>query len=185
MKSVHTTSPDISVMKNMFETFVRISEPFSPDLNLNIIHEFIPTSAISRVATDATAYAHRDPTVTVLAFGMWAEDTLERTAFAKDATSQLLKMTTDAEKIIDEKDNVGYGNYCAFANGYFAAFGAVILMSSLLGFTDVDGGSVSETLQKAKALFGNNYPRLQQIKSKHDPELLFSKWFPIIPAVEA
>jgi len=67
----------------------------------------------------------------------------------------------------------------------FAAFAAVILMSSVLGFTDVDGGSVSETLQKAKALFGNNYPRLQQIKSKHDPELLFSKWFPIIPAVEA
>ena len=31
---------------------------------------------------------------------------------------------------------------------------------------------------KVKKLFGNNYPRLQKIKAKYDPELVFGKWFP-------
>jgi hypothetical protein len=42
-----------------------------------------------------------------------------------------------------------------------------------------DGGPVSN---KARVLFGTNYPRLQQLKKKYDPEMLFSKWFLIQPA---
>jgi len=37
-------------------------------------------------------------------------------------------------------------------------------------------------MNKAKILFGDNYPRLQQLKRKYDPDLLFSKWLPIVPA---
>ena len=35
---------------------------------------------------------------------------------------------------------------------------------------------------KAEANFGANYKRLQEIKKKYDPELLFQKWFVISPA---
>lgn len=35
---------------------------------------------------------------------------------------------------------------------------------------------------RARKVFGDNYPRLQQIKKRYDPEVLFSKWFAIIPA---
>jgi FAD/FMN-containing dehydrogenase len=35
---------------------------------------------------------------------------------------------------------------------------------------------------RAPSVFGSNYPRLQQIKKKYDPEMLFSKWFVITPA---
>jgi FAD/FMN-containing dehydrogenase len=31
-------------------------------------------------------------------------------------------------------------------------------------------------------LFGDNYPRLQALKKKYDPDMLFSKWFVITPA---
>ena len=55
---------------------------------------------------------------------------------------------------------------------------------AFFGFTDSESDSTSELMQKAKVLFGDNYPRLQQVKRKYDPEQLFSKWFPIIPAVE-
>ena len=127
-KSVHATSPDLSVAKNMFEAFVKVSEPFSPDVSFSIVHEYFPASAVSSIAKDATAYAHRDPVITVLAFVLWAEATPERIAFAKDASSQLLKMTTDAEKNIDEKDNIGYGNYyCAFVDGCHDVFGTLML----------------------------------------------------------
>jgi FAD/FMN-containing dehydrogenase len=33
-----------------------------------------------------------------------------------------------------------------------------------------------------KAQFGDNYERLQMLKQKFDPELIFNKWYPIVPA---
>lgn len=35
---------------------------------------------------------------------------------------------------------------------------------------------------RARKVFGDNYPRLQQIKKRYDPEVLFSKWFTIVPS---
>lgn len=35
---------------------------------------------------------------------------------------------------------------------------------------------------KAKAAFAENYPRLQAIKKRYDPEVIFNKWFAITPA---
>ena len=34
---------------------------------------------------------------------------------------------------------------------------------------------------RAKKLFGSNYARLQHIKHKYDPDLVFAKWFTIAP----
>jgi len=36
--------------------------------------------------------------------------------------------------------------------------------------------------ERTKALFGEAYPKLQAIKSKYDPEMVFNKWFNIVPA---
>ena len=49
---------------------------------------------------------------------------------------------------------------------------------------DSDGLVVegSIPMSKAEANFGSNYKRLQEIKKKYDPELLFRKWFVITPA---
>ena len=44
----------------------------------------------------------------------------------------------------------------------------------------VNQGSVP--VDKAKLLFRTNYPRLQQIKKKYDPDMVFNKWFVITPA---
>ena len=38
------------------------------------------------------------------------------------------------------------------------------------------------SVDRAKIAFGSNYPKLQQIKKKYDPENVFNRWFPIIPA---
>jgi FAD/FMN-containing dehydrogenase len=35
---------------------------------------------------------------------------------------------------------------------------------------------------KAKVAFDKNYPKLQAIKKRYDPENIFNKWFPITPA---
>ena len=35
---------------------------------------------------------------------------------------------------------------------------------------------------KAATLFGDNYPRLQDLKKKYDPENIFNKWFAVTPS---
>jgi hypothetical protein len=34
----------------------------------------------------------------------------------------------------------------------------------------------------ARSLFGYNYAALQEIKRRYDPEVLFSKWFVVLPS---
>ena len=36
--------------------------------------------------------------------------------------------------------------------------------------------------EKAKSVFGPNLPRLQALKQKYDSEVMWNKWFPIMPA---
>ena len=40
----------------------------------------------------------------------------------------------------------------------------------------------SVPMSKAAVNFGSNYKRLQEIKKKYDPDLVFNKWFVITPA---
>lgn len=51
-----------------------------------------------------------------------------------------------------------------------------ILIPAVHG-VDVSGGGAS-------VLFRENYPKLQLIKGKYDPENIFNKWFPITPDSE-
>ncbi|KAF7967602.1 hypothetical protein HWV62_33689 [Athelia sp. TMB] len=47
------------------------------------------------------------------------------------------------------------------------------------GNYDPEMGTVKDN---AEVLFGSNYRKLQALKRKHDPEVVFSKWFAITPA---
>lgn len=40
----------------------------------------------------------------------------------------------------------------------------------------------NETDDYARRAFGPNYPRLQEVKRKYDPDVVFNKWFCIRPA---
>ena len=35
---------------------------------------------------------------------------------------------------------------------------------------------------KARTLFGDNYPRLQKLKKQYDPDMVFNRWWVIAPA---
>lgn len=48
--------------------------------------------------------------------------------------------------------------------------------------TDPEAVAGDKVFDKARLVFGENYGRLQQLKRKYDPENIFNKWFPIVPA---
>jgi len=47
------------------------------------------------------------------------------------------------------------------------------------GSPEVDRAKLSS---KAEFLFAEHYPRLQKLKAEHDPDNVFSSWFPITPS---
>jgi hypothetical protein len=44
--------------------------------------------------------------------------------------------------------------------------------------------NVSGGLEKVKDAYGENYPRLKELKRKYDPNFVFNKWYPISPTAE-
>ena len=68
-----------------------------------------------------------------------------------------------------------YGNYGELKGTY-----PLILKVNLPPCNTV--GDEKLEMDRAQKVFGDNYPRLQQIKGKYDPDMVFSKWFTIVPA---
>ncbi|KAM5534865.1 hypothetical protein V8D89_011420 [Ganoderma adspersum] len=94
----------------------------------------------------------RNLTSNALAVVYAQEESEEVFKYSRDACHEICGLITGKAA-----DNLGYGNYNS----------------------DSEAQPVAS---KAEANFGSNYKRLQEIKKKYDPELLFRKWFVINPA---
>ncbi|TCD66653.1 hypothetical protein EIP91_001071 [Steccherinum ochraceum] len=115
--------------------------------------EYIPQKHINNVPEGVTPF-RRDLPGNIIINCQWKENEPETAVSARQVARGV------ADLFINE---AGYGNYTS----------------------DVDALPTqpgSPSLDKAQILFRENYPRLQAIKKKYDPDMIFNKWYNITPA---
>ncbi|PPQ79510.1 hypothetical protein CVT25_003392 [Psilocybe cyanescens] len=132
------------------------------NFNGAILYEYFPLQKINSVPRDATAF-RREFASSVLVNLTWDNSVEDRTQEARKHSYELASLISRDGKDMTTAETLGYSNYDPEA-------------------TSDDGKGVGLAQDKAKLIFGENYPRLQTIKKRYDPDNVFNKWFPIIPA---
>ncbi|KAF8226547.1 FAD binding domain-containing protein [Tricholoma matsutake] len=129
------------------------STPFKASL----IFDYLPLQKIRSVPDGMTAF-RREEVVEVFVLMTWKAEEDEEGRYTDQArviAHEIAEIVHKGQQkmLITESESLGYSNY---------------------DFDVFDG--------KSKMAFGANYPRLQRIKKRYDPENVFNKWFPITPA---
>ena len=117
--------------------------------------EYFPHAKITSIPRDATAFYQRGDWVDWHGMISWGQRA-ELDGWVADWSQRLVDKIVELEKEDKEipEDKRGGGN------GYWYS-----------------GDGVDR-----KQLFGTNYERLRVLKKKYDPDMVFHKWYPIIPA---
>ena len=174
MKGIVQSKPVISTTQAAFNQATELSA--SGTLEMNILYEYLSVAKINSVPTNATAYRRR-PGFNILLLANWAEDTPENHNAARDGVGSLADIFSKSQADLSEADKVGYANY-----GMGLPSTEIFRMVLHTNFVAPRIPDYDDTTGKAEVLFAENYPRLQTIKKKYDPENVFSKWFAITPA---
>ncbi|TRM68487.1 hypothetical protein BD626DRAFT_116866 [Schizophyllum amplum] len=153
-KGVAHKKPDYETIQAAFDRVVELCE--KPGPNPNIMFEYFPLHKVVAKSGDTSAF-RRDPYPSVLVNAFWVEDTEENLKLGKEIVYEMCAMIKKSSPELSAEQQQGYGNY--------------------------DDEAVSKvSANKAALVFGKYYPRLQELKKKYDPDMVFHKWFPITPA---
>ncbi|KAJ3519754.1 hypothetical protein NM688_g9255 [Phlebia brevispora] len=135
----------------IFDKVISYSEDGKFDTAL--MFEFLPHGKINAISPHETPYCRHLPG-NALSLVQWNENTPENAAKGLDLATKISSLV----KVPGE----AYGNYSP----------------------DTEALPVAEDPVKpnrAKDLFREQYPRMQEIKRKYDPDMLFNKWFVVNP----
>ncbi|KAG6848905.1 hypothetical protein H0H93_012976 [Arthromyces matolae] len=176
MKGLAHRKPHFPSISKAFEYAQSVS---GPEFKATVLFEYLPLGKISTVPSAQTAF-RRDPTPSILVLGIWQEDTQANTDRGRTVAHELGRIISEGQEGVTSTQVHGYSNYGT------SRFQELFLVDWFCSQTRTDAEAVSgerdSVPDKAKAVFADNYPRLQSIKKRYDPENIFNKWFPIAPA---
>ncbi|KAI0030496.1 FAD-binding domain-containing protein [Vararia minispora EC-137] len=127
------------------------------------ILELFPSEKALSIDRDSTSFLRWEG-ISNLAVVTWTgDDSGEKQEEAKQLVHELCSIVSTSDDKLSASENTGYGNYMTEDQ-----------------VKDVNGNVKMEF--RSAALFGHHYSRLQALKKKYDPEVVFNKWNTIVPA---
>ncbi|TFK39101.1 hypothetical protein BDQ12DRAFT_734969 [Crucibulum laeve] len=154
MKGVFTSGPLPDCAQQMMDYVTELSEQL--EISLTFMFEYLPTKKVLSVPSDETCHIRGDR-VSCVAFAAWDADKTPK-GDLKSSLAKLVDILAASEKRLPFASNTGYGNYIMEDPAYQPSSGSRV---------------------GANLLFAGNYPRLQELKRKYDPNMIFTKWCPI------
>lgn len=142
----------------MLDAYIELTEYIGRDAGRSVcIVEHFNRTAVNAVPRDATAYNNRGDWFNATIGPCWRNPELDN--YVRDWVHKLVDKLGAIERADDQiKD----GDETVGKRAYF------------------NGGSLNDV--KSALVFGKKYRRLRELKRKYDPDLVFNKWYPIIPA---
>ncbi|GJE99997.1 FAD-binding domain-containing protein [Phanerochaete sordida] len=143
-----------ALTRTLFERIVALGDPAGP-FRVSLCFEYMSQAAVDAVPNGATAYARNRPGLgNGIGLVSWDGAKPELEPRAKEILEELAGLV--------KFPGLRYGNYSA----------------------ESDASKDEVRRIRAKDLYQEHYPRLQQLKRQYDPEMVFDKWYVIHPADE-
>ena len=160
--------PAHEVVHRVWETLheMMTSRPmFKPTM---VVFEYYHLDKIDSVPKDRTAYNCRGNHNSVMLMVKWVGE--------KDMVAEAREWAHKITGVIDDGSGaaeIPYGNFGESPHADHDSWRGLIDRYTESG---VDAGA-----SKVLKYYGSNYPRLQKVKAKYDPNCVFNRWFPIQP----
>ncbi|KAF8804701.1 FAD-binding domain-containing protein [Phlegmacium glaucopus] len=156
IKSLSHIKPHLPSTKKVIDRLLSLA---GGEIHPVIILEYTPFKKIQSIPNGTCAF--RRPTFAHgIALMTWRNITAENLTLARTIARELADIVATGQQEQLGHVEQGYGNYDQ----------------------DVEEEDGVIVKNKAEALFLDNYPRLQELKKKYDPENIFNKWFAITPS---
>ncbi|KAI0249109.1 FAD binding domain-containing protein [Lactifluus subvellereus] len=169
LKSIFQPGPRAELVKSAFKRLSELNAAPGNEIQHFVLFDYIPHHKVLSVPENATS--HLRSRCNLMGCAMkWTNNTPGIEQAAKLAARELTNIFIAADSQISDASKTGYGNFSSEAQAE-----SVMAPTGKRVFDD----------SSSRALFGPNYPRLQRLKAKYDPEHVFSKWFVIVPNSEA
>ncbi|KAF8639953.1 hypothetical protein AX17_001203 [Amanita inopinata Kibby_2008] len=140
-------------------TIKKLDELQLRDIKYSILFEYFPLTKVAAIPIGTTAIRRTiKPNALVVLY--WDNTACDGTDKARVAAYELCASILGDRSLLNDPATFGYSNY-----DQEALF-----------------DSKGRLLDRTELTFGDNYPKLQQIKKMYDPQNIFNKWFPIVPA---